>query len=83
MNILNIWVKLINNYPFFFFVVNMINISYLQYIPEEIQEQLHYNLMVDVFYFYHGYKPNNYQTIKCINGNMYDLDKNNLVLIDI
>lgn len=61
----------------------MINQSYLQYIPKEGKEKLHYNLIVDVFYFYYGYKPNNYQTIKCINGNMYDLDKNNLVLIDI
>jgi len=61
----------------------MINQSYLQYIPKEDIEKLHYNLMVDVFYFYYGYKPSNYQIIKCINNNMYDLDKNNLVLIDI
>ena len=61
----------------------MINQSYLHYIPKENEKKLHYNLMVDVFYFYYGYKPNNYQIIKCINDNMFDLDKNNLVLIDI
>ena len=53
----------------------MINQSYLHYIPKENEEKLHYNLMVDVFYFYYGYKPNNDQTIKCINCNMFDLDK--------
>ena len=37
----------------------------------------------DIYYFYYGYRPNNNQIIKCINGNMYDLDKNNLILIDI
>ena len=61
----------------------MINQSYLQHIPKESKEKLHYNLMVDVFYFYYGYKPSNYKIIKCINGNVYDLDKNNLILIDI
>ena len=61
----------------------MINKSYLQYIPQEMHDKLHYNLMVDVFYFYHGYKPTDNQIIKCINGDMFDLDKNNLVLIEI
>jgi hypothetical protein len=61
----------------------MINQSYLQYIQEEMREKLHYNLMVDVFYFYHGYKPTDNQKIKCINENNFDLNKNNLVLISI
>lgn len=61
----------------------MINKSYLQYIPEEKQQQCYNSLIKDVYYFYYGIKPNHYQIIKCINGNMYDLDKNNLLLINI
>lgn len=61
----------------------MINQSYLQYIPEDKWQECYNSMIKDVFYFYNGYRPNNYQTIKCINGNMYDLDKNNLILIDV
>lgn len=61
----------------------MINTSYLQYIPEDKREQCYKSLVEDVYYLYHSYKPNNNQSIKCINGDMYDLDKNNLILIDI
>ncbi len=60
----------------------MINQSYLQYILE-VKRQECYNCMIeDVYYFYYGYRPNNHQTIKCINVNIYDLDKNNMILID-
>ncbi len=38
------------NLIIFFSAVNMINQSYLHYIPKENEEKLHYNLMVDVFY---------------------------------
>ena len=61
----------------------MIDKSYLKYIPVEMREKLHYNLMVDVFYFYYGYKPTDNQKIKCINENNFDLNKTNLVLISI
>ena len=61
----------------------MINQSYLQYVPEEKRDTLHYNLMVDVYYFYHGYKPTNKQKVKCINNDKFDLSKNNLNLISI
>ena len=59
----------------------MIDKSYLKYIPVEMREKLHYNLMVDVFYFHYGYKPTNNQKIKCINNNKFDLNKSNLILI--
>ena len=61
----------------------MINTRYLHYIPLEKRDEVYKSLVRDIYYFYYGIKPNDYQTIKCINGNMYDLDKNNLVLIDI
>ena len=47
-----------------------------------MHEKIHYNLMVDVFYFYYGYKPTDNQIIKCINGDIFDLDTNNLVSLD-
>jgi len=36
---------------------NIVNPLYLKYIPDDKKEQCHYNLTVDVFYFYNGYKP--------------------------
>ena len=60
----------------------MINTKYLHYIPLEKRDEVYKSLVRDIYYFHYGIKPNEYQTIKCIN-NMYDLDKNNLVLIDI
>jgi hypothetical protein len=72
---------LMNRFYLFFFIINMINKSYLQYIPVEMREKLHYNLMVDVYYLYHGYKPTGNQKIICLNDNIFDLKKNNLVLI--
>ena len=61
----------------------MINKSYLKYIPEEMREKLHYNLMVDVYYLYHGYKPTEKQKIICIDGHMFNFSKHNLKIIDI
>ena len=61
----------------------MINKSYLQYIPEDKWQQCYNSMIQDIYYFYYGIRLNNNQSIKCINGNMYDLDKNNLILIDI
>ena len=47
----------------------MINQSYLQYIPKEDEEKLHYNLMVDVYYFYYGNKPTDNQKNICSKRN--------------
>ncbi len=63
--------------------INMIKQSYLQYIPEDKRQQCYNSMVQDVYYFYYGYRPNNNQRIKCINGNTHDLDKNNLILTDI
>ena len=53
----------------------MINIKYLHFIPLEKRDDVYKSLVEDIYYFYFGIKPNNDQTIKCMNGNMYDLDK--------
>jgi hypothetical protein len=38
--------------------------------------------MIDVYYFYHGVKPNANQVIVCMNNNTFDLDKENLSMDD-
>ena len=55
----------------------------MKYIPDDKKELCLYNLIVDVYYFYHGYKPTDKQLIICINDNIFDLSKHNLKIIDI
>ena len=56
----------------------MINPNYLKYVPDDKKNELHTNLIIDVYYFYYGIKPNANQKIICINGIKFDLSKNNL-----
>ena len=46
-----------------FFVVDMINQSYLQNIPEDKRQHCYNSMVQDVYYFYYGYKPNNNQIV--------------------
>jgi len=55
----------------------MINIKYLQYIPEEKHEEIYNKLLEDVYYFYTSKRVNSSQ-IRLINGNKWDLSKNNM-----
>ncbi len=43
-------------------------------MPEDKRLECYTSMIQDAFYLFNGNKPNNYQTIKCINGNIYDLD---------
>ena len=61
----------------------MINPNYLKYVPDDKKNELHTNLIIDVFYFYYGIKPNANQKIICMNNNIFDLNKENLKLISI
>ncbi len=61
----------------------MINIKYLDYIPFEKRDEVYKSMVNDVYYFYYGLRPKTNEKIICINGNIYDLDKNNLALIPI
>lgn len=61
----------------------MINTRYLQYISEDKRDECYKSMVDDIYYFYYGIRPNKNQLIKCINGNIYDLDKINLILKDI
>jgi hypothetical protein len=60
---------------------DIVNPLYLNYIPDDKKEQYHYNLTVDVFYFYNGYKPSEKQRIVYIDGNIFNLSKKNLKLL--
>jgi hypothetical protein len=59
----------------------MINTKYLHYIPLEKRDETYNNLVIDIYYFYYGIKPELYENIVCINDNKYDLRKDNLLLI--
>ena len=59
----------------------MINIRYLYYIPLEKRDETYNSLVIDIYYFYYGIKPELNENIICINGNKYDLRKDNLLLI--
>ena len=61
----------------------MINPNYLKYIPDAKKDDIHNNLIIDVYYFYHGIKPNADQKIICMNNNIFDLNKENLKLVNI
>ncbi len=56
----------------------MINTGYLKYISEEKQDAIYKSMVRDIYYFYHGMKTNEYDTIICLNGFKYDLSKDNL-----
>jgi len=61
----------------------MINQNYLKFIPDAKKDELHTNLIIDVYYFYYGIKPNANQKIICMNNNAFDLNKENLKLVNI
>jgi len=61
----------------------MINTKYLHYIPFEKRDEVYNSMVSDIYYFYYGIRPNNNQIIKCIDNNKFNLDKNNLILMNI
>ncbi len=42
---------------YFFCVINMINMSYLEYIIESKREGGYYDILVDIYISYYGVKP--------------------------
>lgn len=59
----------------------MINTGYRKYISEEKQEEVYKSMIRDIYYFYNGVKPNENETITCLNGLIYDISKDNLKLV--
>ena len=59
----------------------MINTRYLTYIPVEKREKCYNSMVEDIYYFYFGIKPKPNEKIICFNGNKFDLNKNNLLIL--
>lgn len=57
----------------------IIDKRYLELIDEDKREEAHNNLIRDVYYFYNNYKPNFQERILMKDGNIYNLDKDNLI----
>ncbi len=59
----------------------MINTKYLKYISEEKQDAMYKSMVRDIYYFYHGVRLNERETITCLNGLIFDISKENLKII--
>lgn len=58
-----------------------VNLKAFKYIPYEHQEQCYNSMLNDIYYFYYSTRPKNNETIICIDGNKYNLSRNNLLLM--
>jgi hypothetical protein len=61
----------------------MINPNFLKHIPDDKKEEVYYNMIVDIYYFYNNIKPNENERIVVLDGNIYNLTKDNLILVNI
>jgi len=61
----------------------MINPNFLKYIPDDKKDEIYYNMIVDIYYFYNNIKPNENERIVILDGNIYNLSKDNLKLVNI
>ena len=59
----------------------MINPDYMKYVPDNMRDELYNRMVKDIYYFYNGNKPEENQHIIILDGNPYNLEKNNLVLV--
>ncbi len=60
----------------------MINPEFLKHIPDDKKELIYNNMISDIYYFYNNIKPNENQHIILLDGNRYNLTKENLKLIN-
>lgn len=61
----------------------MINPKFLEYVPDDKKDEIYYNMIVDIYYFYNDVKPNENERIILLDGNKYNLIKDNLKLVNI
>lgn len=59
----------------------MINPLFMQNIPEEKKELVHNNMLNDIYFLYHNIKPTSEHHIVQLDGNIYNLSKDNLFLV--
>lgn len=58
----------------------MINNNSFNYIPSEKHDECYKSLLTDVYYLYYNIKPNENEMIITIDGNKWNMDKDNLKL---
>ncbi len=59
-----------------------VNLAAFKYIPMEYKEQCYKSMLNDIYYFYYKIKPNNNEKIICIDGNKFNLSRDNLQLMN-
>jgi hypothetical protein len=59
-----------------------VNLAAFKYIPLEYKEQCYKSMLNDIYYFYYKIKPNNNEKIICIDGNKFNLSRDNLQLMN-
>ena len=59
----------------------MINTKYLKYVSKEKQEEVYKSMVRDIYYFYHGVRLKENETLTCLNGLIFDISKENLKII--
>ncbi len=58
----------------------MINNNSFNYIPLKKHDECYKSLLTDVYYLYYNIKPNENEMIITIDGNKWNMDKDNLKL---
>jgi hypothetical protein len=59
-----------------------INFEAFKFIPYEYKEQCYKSMLNDIYYFYYSKKPNKNEKIICIDGNKFNLSRDNILLMD-
>jgi hypothetical protein len=59
-----------------------VNLKAFKFIPLEFKEQCYKSMLNDIYYFYHNKRPNNNEKIICIDGNKFNLSRDNLEIIN-
>ena len=59
----------------------MINTGYLKYVSKEKQDAIYKSMVRDIYYFYHGVRLKENETLTCLNGLIFDISKENLKII--
>ena len=60
----------------------MINPAFMHHIPDNKKEECYNSMLNDLYYFYNNTKPTPEQHIILLDGNYFNLSKDNLLLLN-
>ena len=60
----------------------MINPAFMHHIPDNKKEECYNSMLNDLYYFYNSIKPTPEQHIILLDGNYFNLSKDNLLLLN-